>query len=89
MPPHHPSSSRVTVLAKDACGVFKYLPAYFSNSAIYSISYWKPWTLDILRAPLYILEFLSSDAEDCITKVIKEWEDKIDEVNTFRYFLLW
>ena len=40
--------------------------------------------MDILRAPLYILEFLSSDAEDCITKVIKEWEDKIDDVNTFR-----
>ena len=29
-------------------------------------------TLDILGAPLYIPEFLSSDAEDCITKVIKE-----------------
>ena len=29
-------------------------------------------TLDILGAPLYILEFLSSDAEDCLTKVIKE-----------------
>ena len=28
--------------------------------------------LDILGAPLYIPEFLSSDAEDCITKVIKE-----------------
>ena len=27
-------------------------------------------TLDILGAPLYIPEFLSSDAEDCITKVI-------------------
>ena len=46
-------------------------------------------TLDILGAPLYIPEFLSSDAKVCITKVIKEWEDKIDEVNTFRYFLLW
>ena len=45
-------------------------------------------TLDILGAPLYIPEFLSSDAEDCLTKVIKEWEDKIDEVNIFRYFLL-
>ena len=28
-------------------------------------------TLDILGAPLYIPEFLSSDAEDCLTKVIK------------------
>ena len=46
-------------------------------------------TLDILGAPLFIPEFLSSDAEDCITKVIKEWEDKIDEVNTYRDFLLW
>ena len=27
-------------------------------------------TLDILGAPLYIPEFLSSDAEDCLTKVI-------------------
>ena len=25
-----------------ALGVFQYLSAYFSNSAIYSISYWKP-----------------------------------------------
>ena len=46
-------------------------------------------TLDILGAPLYIPEFLSSDAEDCLTKVIKEWEEKIDEVNTLRDFLLW
>ena len=29
-------------------------------------------TLDILGAPLYIPEFLSSDAEDCLTKVRSE-----------------
>ena len=37
-------------------------------------------TLDVLGAALYIPEFLSSDAE---------WEEKIDEVNTFQDFLLW
>ena len=33
-------------------------------------------TLDILGAPLYIHEFLSSDAEDCITKVIRSEKTK-------------
>ena len=42
MPPDPPTSSRLTALTKDALGVFQYLSAYFSNSAIYSISYWKP-----------------------------------------------
>ena len=41
--PGPPRSSRLMALAKDAFGVFQYLSAYFSNSAIYSISYWKPW----------------------------------------------
>ena len=35
MPQDPPRSSR----RKDAFGVFQYLSAYFSNSAIYSISY--------------------------------------------------
>ena len=42
MPPDPPRSSRLTALARDAFGVFHYLSAYFSNSAIYSIFFWKP-----------------------------------------------
>jgi len=44
MPPDPPRISRFTSLAKHVEGVFQYLSAYFSNSAIYSISYWKPWS---------------------------------------------
>ena len=45
MPQDPPKSSRLTTLAKDVLGVFLYLSAYFSNSTIYSISYWEPWPL--------------------------------------------
>ena len=37
--PGPPRSLHLTALAKDAFGVFQYLSAYFSNSAIYSIFY--------------------------------------------------
>ena len=40
--PRPPRNLRLTALTKDAFGIFQYLSAYFSNSAIYSICYWKP-----------------------------------------------
>ena len=42
MPQNPPRWSHLLALAKDAFSVIQYLSAYFSNSAIYSISYWKP-----------------------------------------------
>ena len=51
MPPDPPRSSRLTACAKDAFGAFQYLSAYFSNSAIYSISYWKPCVMQAFICP--------------------------------------
>ena len=55
MPPDPAWSSPLTALAKD----FQYLSAYFSNSAIYSISYWKPWGNTFCRSQEH--EFIKGD----------------------------
>ena len=83
MPPAPPRRSCLTALTNDVIGVFQHLSTYFSNFAIYSISYWKPWPTELQGQEPVSRKFFGWHNSLCIFKTKVSWGTKLC---TYFYF---